>query len=210
MPLSTDHRSLAARGTVSLAALAMLSGCMSSTTYGTGTPPERQLLVDIVNVVSLGAEEPVEIDYSPRAGLVVPPRLDGALPPPETQVAATTGVDNFPVDPEVQQAEALAAWRADPRSQDPMSYRLPAGSTTVRKSEVDPATPLTPKQIREQGAAFRKQLAAFDGSGTERRFLTDPPEDYRQPATGQEIALEDITDTEPRPDPRKKPWWKLW
>ena len=54
---------------------ALLSGCMSSPTYGTGKAASAQLMEDVTGILSLGPKDRPQIEYKPRPELVKPVRL---------------------------------------------------------------------------------------------------------------------------------------
>lgn len=171
-----------------------LAGCMGGTTYGTGVSQEAQLLSDVAGLVTLGSgEEKAPIDYSARPDLVRAP--DGtALPQPVDQVASD---GSFPVDPEERRAAALAGANTD------ATYdRIESAPLTVEGA----ARPniAKPKLIgdldRDGGTDFRQQAVARErviaarqsargatGSGA-RRYLTDPPIEYRTPSDNASVG----------------------
>uniref|UniRef100_Q11L95 Uncharacterized protein n=1 Tax=Chelativorans sp. (strain BNC1) TaxID=266779 RepID=Q11L95_CHESB len=167
----------------------VLAGC-AGPTYGTGKPADQQLLEDVTGILSVGPKDREVIDYKPRPGIVKPPST-AVLPPPQESVAANN--PNWPESPE----ERLARIRAEATAnQDNPFYRSNV-IRDVNRSGDDPRLPtdqftegdrvrpeiLSPGAQRAQRQAFaeRRQIAQ-QGSPNTRRYLSDPPLDYRQPA----------------------------
>lgn len=170
-----------------------LSGCLGPT-YGTGKSQGETLFDDLNNMVSLGQENrTAEIAYAPRPELVTPENTT-VLPPPQ-QVRNTTGDPNWPESPEQRAARLQAkAYQGD--------GPIPADIATARKegvtqayldrtsgdqydfdknSDADPV--MSPQELRStrELVAERARLAR-QGSPTQRRYLSEPPLEYRKPA----------------------------
>lgn len=173
---------------VAVAGLA-LSGCVSSPTYGTGTPADQQLLEDLTDVLSLGPDNEERIVYAPRPEIVKPPST-AVLPPPQDNIASA-GNPAWPESPE----ERLARIRAEATEQrDNVNFEpavvndLPrTREAAVRRTRGDDqyvgANPNDPSNTIRQRQAFQQRLAASrQGSPDQRRYLSEPPTDYRQPA----------------------------
>ncbi|MBO0662119.1 hypothetical protein LQ948_04940 [Jiella sp. MQZ9-1] len=171
-----------------------LAGCLGPT-YGTGKSQGETLFDDLNNFVSLGSSnDGQQIAYTPRQKLVKPENTS-VLPPPET-ARNTTGDPNWPESPE-ERAKRLqaAAYQGD--------GPLPADFATKRKEGVTQAyldrtsgsgydfkknsshgsTELSPQELRSRGELVKKRLAEQrQGSDTQRRYLSEPPLKYREPA----------------------------
>jgi len=146
----------------------LLTGCMGPT-YGTGKTAGEQLVEDVGNAVMIRPDnkEAKNIRYQPRGGLVVP-KDQTALTTPQQSVA---GKDNPQwIESPEDMRERLRAEADDKR--DDINYRSPLASqgTTNRKLSAS-----------EQTAAYREarrlQMGAY---ADKRRFLSDPPKDYRR------------------------------
>ncbi|MBC6718067.1 hypothetical protein H9Q09_17925 [Aurantimonas sp. DM33-3] len=183
----------ALRATAIGAASLALTGCLGPT-YGTGKSQGETLFDDLNNVVSLGGDnKSAEIAYAPRPELVKPENT-GVLPAPQT-ARNTTGDPNWPESPEQRSARLqAAAYQGD----GPM----PADVATARKEGVtqayldrtssdgfdfgknnDDAPLLTPQQLRSRGELVRARLKErAQGSPAQRKYLSEPPVAYRQPA----------------------------
>lgn len=147
-----------------VAASVILSGCVSSPTYGTGKTANAQLLDDLTKIVSIG--EPVKASsqaYSPRPELVQPPE-GSQLPQPQTSL---TSDDNpqWLESPE----ETRARLRQEASENRNAGYRSPLASS---EDNISP----------EQWAEFKKAKAESRQLPTTRRNLSDPPMVYREPA----------------------------
>lgn len=165
----------------------VLAGCMGPT-YGTSKTAGEQLLDDIGNAVMLqpsGAEEARSIKYQPRGSLVVP-KNQSALITPQQSVA---GKDN----PEwVESPEEMRLRLRDEATanKDKPNYRSPLASqsTTNRKLSTS-----------EQLAAYREARKVQQGTySDQRRFLSDPPLDYRKLPEGAEADLGEPEKTKER------------
>jgi hypothetical protein len=184
----------------------ILAGCQSGMTYGTGTTPGAQTLQDLTGIASLSNAPKEAIDYKPRPGLVAPPAV-GELPPP-TDGSAPVLAANWPVDPDVQRAALKADIAAREEAGLPTpAFSLPANADPVTTASIDPDKPMTAEEI----AAVRKAFAeargtvAVDESGNPvRRFLTDPPNEYRQPDPESAVTLAEM------PKKKRKFLWWTW
>lgn len=150
---------------------------MGSPTYGTGKPADQQLLEDVTGVLSLGPKNKERIEYKPRAGIVMPASTE-VLPPPQEDVA-TSGNPAWPESPE----QRLARVRAEAtENQDNPLYR----SSIVRDVGVNARTqdgtldPVKAKAQREE--VMKRRAEANQLNPTTRRYLSEPPVAYRQPA----------------------------
>ncbi len=165
----------------------VLAGCMNSPTYGTGTPADEQLLSDLSGALSLGPSNKPRIDYKPRPDLVKPaPTALASLPAPQENVIASTNAA-WPESPEQRlkriRDEATA-------NQENAAYESPVISDVVSRPGVTSAARIgergnfdvidSPARQRE---AFNKRLAETkQGSPTTRKYLSEPPLDYRAPS----------------------------
>lgn len=182
------HSTLAATCGLAISAFA-LSGCMSSPTYGTDKTAGQQLLGDVTGILSLAPPKREQVQYKPRPELVKPVKGEpGELPAP--QDVATAGNPDWPESPEQQRARLRAeadANRDDPTFEpliDPDLARASSREQRERqgsqrfvfphKKEIDPAA---------QRNEFNRRLTENrQGSATSRKYLSEPPLDYRAPA----------------------------
>lgn len=177
-----------------------LGGCLGPT-YGTGKSQGETLFDDMNNFVSLGGtdDSSKKIAYTPRAELVKPENT-AVLPQP--QVARnTTGDPNWPESPEERSARIqAAAYQGD--------GPLPAEFATQRKEGVtqgylnqtrgdgfnfnkngEEAGVLSPAQMESRSELIKQRLAEQkQGSPTQRRYLSEPPLKYREPAASAPVG----------------------
>jgi len=164
------------------AALAVaLSGCQSGMTYGTGKSPGMQTVQDITGIATLSSAAKEPIDYKPRPKIVAPPNV-ADLPPPADGSAASLA-SNWPVDPDTQRAKVLADAAAREASGKPVPFfRVPNSPNT--QTARDENVPLTAEEIAAARKAFadaRGAVAVDENGNPVRRYLTDPPSEYRIP-----------------------------
>ncbi len=168
----------------------LLAGCMGAPTYGTGTPADAQLLSDVTGIVSLGPKEKPHIDYKPRPALVKPAKDEVAVLPPPQDDIATSSNPQWPEAPEAKRARLRAEATAN---QDNSSFEPEISSATssapqrsvlhTRGTDVALAGG-GPDAVGNQSAEFkRRQAQKNQGNPTERRYLSEPPLAYRQPAS---------------------------
>ncbi|MGB7286510.1 MAG: hypothetical protein WBC71_06225 [Salaquimonas sp.] len=191
----------------SLAALllagSVLSGCIGGTTYGTGVTQEAQTVQDLSNILSLKRKKNNNIDYSSRPDLVVPEQRQLVEPVDKQDTAQDP---NWPETPEQRvariRAEAeeanggslteqirFANQEKDFRSTQPKG-RLKAAplGQGVPNISCDPDGIImrrcTSNEISKAVRAVRKKESGVsDGTVTARRYLTEPPVEYRTPAS---------------------------
>lgn len=164
----------------------LLSGCMGAPTYGTGTPADAQLASDVSSIFQFGPdEEEKAIAYNPRPGLVMPSSAS-ELPPPQMPTASADNPD-WPESPEERRARIRAeatANRDDPDYEPAVEADTASGSrersgARQRWNEL-PTEMDRGEDTRER---FNERLARNNqGSPSQRRYLSEPPLDYRQPA----------------------------
>ena len=170
----------------------LVSGCMSSPTYGTGTTQTKQLTTDVTSMFSLKPKAQNR-DYAPRPELVKPTTPTTELPPPQENIVASAG-DQWPESPEQRRARIRtdATENRDKQGWEPevvndLSVDTSSSETKLGASARGLDSGVAPagggEDLSKKGAEFRQKLAASkQGSPTVRRTLTEPPLDYRQPA----------------------------
>jgi hypothetical protein len=176
-----------------LAAPLALGGCAMSSTYGTGEVPEVALFHELTGGLVGSKKKP--IDYEPRAPLVMPPNSQQLPPPVDTASLATP---DWPVDPADSAAPGPTK---DDNPYDDVTrkdYERTRSLAAVMDANADHARESNAKQSDHddrdeyyrllhhgggQRDAFAKAVADSKGyNSTDRRYLTDPPLTYRQPA----------------------------
>ena len=185
------YRAIAGVTSVCLA----LGACTSSPTYGTGKTSMEQLVDDLGSATSITSEQDKKkLKYSPRPGLVVPAQARGEqLTTPQQSLASRETNPNWVESPE-ETRERLRD-EADANKDNP-KYRSPllAGNGTNGQ--------MTETQKWE---AFRKAKADSQGgtvvNTNQRKYLTDPPLEYRSVPQDQ---LADLGEPELKKEKERK------
>ena len=197
------HRALHCRRIVAGAALltfgTALGGCINTATYGTGESPEMSVVKGATKGLTGFGKKKEEIDYTPRAPLVMPPESNLRDP-----VASAAEADP---DWPGQSQRAKVEDPLGPTSRDNKEYRdslQPIRSTEdPRSAGYDPEKDIARANVdyirqREARKEFKKALADADvyNNAEGRRYLTDPPEAYREPAESAPKEFDDIKASE--------------
>lgn len=181
-------------GVAAVCAAALVAGCMSSPTYGTGKSTNVQLLEDLTGVVSTetlmrSQSKGSEIAYTPRPEIVRPASLE-VLPEPQQEVVSSDN-PSWPESPEQRRARIRAEATANrddvnfrpsvggPRSASVTGPRVPLTGPEAALNEGIPQVNTRGSQAHEQAQA---RAAQKQGNPTERRYLSEPPIDYRVPS----------------------------
>ena len=168
-----------------------LSGCVGGTTFGTGVSQEQQLLNDLQGMMSFGSKKRKKpIDYSARPDLILLSQT-AALPAPQEEESSTSAT-NWPESPEQRLARIRGeAGKADVRSGELSVEELRREKTGIR---IGKNNRVGPSDIDRDGHAAIDALN--DGSyknakalkkkyaystGPTRKYLTEPPTEYRRP-----------------------------
>ncbi|WP_245318889.1 hypothetical protein [Consotaella salsifontis] len=161
------------------------AGCMGPT-YGTDKPAGQQLVDDITNVVALDSTRHDPIDYKPRPELVKPANTT-VLPPPQEKVAVANQ-PNWPESPEDRRAKIRAAADAGDRK---TALALAETMDQYPRARSEENTGIAdPKQ---RSAEFQRRIAEQkQGSDTSRKYLSEPPLGYRQPAAGAPVGEQGV------------------
>ena len=182
-------------------------GCQSGMTYGTGKSPGMQTVEDIVglSVMSSATKEPIE--YKPRPPIVAPPTVASLPPPVDPNTTSSMVAANWPVDPDVQTQQIRDEIARREAAGEPLpDFRLPAGSAP-EPIEAITDRPMTRAEIDEVRRRFAdaRGAVAVDASGNPvRRYLTDPPVEYRAPDPAAPVELADL------PKKKRKFLWWSW
>lgn len=189
---------VAARAALLVSGMA-LAGCINTATYGTGEAPELTVIKGATGgLTGMSGKGKDEIDYKPRAPLVMPPEKN--LRPPV--VAAAEADPDWPVEADAsgtEQEDPLGETSRDdpayrhslkpiagalPADQRPASYDMEKDSA---RAHVDA---INEREARKKFAAALADAEGYNGEG--RRYLTDPPEAYREPADTAPQEFEEI------------------
>ncbi len=174
-----------------LVASLALGGCVSSPTYGTDKTAGSQLLDDMSNLASFGPKKRNEIAYNPRPELVRPAQGKAAqLPAPQNNVVAENS-SAWPESPEARRKrirDTATANQNNPNFTPEVENDMPLAKQDTNASDYGFFGDKTPKVVphgqTDQSADFRaRKLAATAGSPTTRRYLSEPPLEYRAPAS---------------------------
>ncbi|MGQ5717662.1 hypothetical protein [Rhizobiales bacterium] len=189
-----------------------LAGCVSDPTYGTGKSASSQLLDDMSSIATIGPKNKNGIEYKPRPDLVKPVAGQKEnLPQPQDSVARA-GDPSWPESPEERRKRLrgeIEANRDNPNFVSPIApdspsdftprrQILPSGSSrreeyAARDSVVDPAAMAAAKQAQKDRSG---------GSATQRKYLSEPPIGYRQPAASATAG--DLGEDEAKKERRRK------
>ncbi|MCX8996297.1 hypothetical protein NOF55_16240 [Rhizobiaceae bacterium BDR2-2] len=170
-----------------------LGSCASGPTYGTDKTATEQLFSDLGSVVAVSRKSDGPAPkYTPRPGLVTP--AQGSAPnlvAPQTALNDRTNNPDWVESPEETRRRLVA--EADANADNP-NYRSPLLAGRGQ------AGTLTEEQ---RWQAFRKAKAdASPAAGLERRrYLSDPPPTYRQPA--ETASIDDLGVPETQKEKRR-------
>lgn len=159
------------------ASMLALAGC-GGATYGTGKTSEQQLLEDVTGVLALGPRDRETIEYRPRPALVKPPST-AVLPPPQDTLASSAN-PAWPESPEQRLArvrDEATANQDDPFYRSRVVRDMPVAAG---QEELQDFSNLSPQEQRAE--VQRRRQMVNQGDPTTRRYLSDPPLDYRQPS----------------------------
>lgn len=170
-----------------------LSGCVSTPTYGTDKSAGEQLIDDVSNIIPVGgSNKKPAIDYKPRPELVRPSAGQAAhLPAPQDKLTQSADA-RWPESPEQRRMrlrDEATANQDNPLYRPSIRTNMPANKTAT--AEVNAATS---KSVAEAKQELHLQKV---GAADQRRYLSEPPLTYRQPAATAPVG-------EPGEDEAKK------
>ena len=184
----------------------VLTGCIGGPTYGTDKTAGEHLIDDLGSAVSMGGDKPKNVKYQPRPGLVLPPEGEKVALVQPQQTLATK--DN------PQWIEAPEETRQRLREEADANADRPGYVSPLAKSSAN-SRQLTAKEQQEAYREARKiQMGAY---ADKRRFLSDPPLEYRKMP---EEAVADLGEPEQVKARRRKKeaaiagsgkkWWDIF
>lgn len=188
-------------------ALALALG--ACTTYGTGTTPAVQTVEDLAGIAALSGAKQDPIKYKPRPKIVAPPSTD-TLPPPkdDRQQVASVANPDWPDDPDAKYAAFKADVAAREKAGEPLpQVKLPSNKATQPvPRNIDPSEAAMPKpgeseKARKLFADARASVAVDENGNPVRRYLSDPPPQYRIPDPDAPVEIID------KPEAKKKFKW---
>jgi hypothetical protein len=181
------------------------SSCMGPT-YGTDKSSGEQLVDDLGDAMSITPKKkPEALAYQPR-GTLIKPADPTKLVEPQKDLASTENNPAWLESPE--QTRARLKQEADDNA-DNASYRSPL-AVSVTEGKV--------KSPEQQRLEFREARKIQDGRENKRRFMSDPPLEYRK--VDDPAKLADLGESEAAKEKARKKeaaiagsgtqWWQLW
>jgi len=169
----------------------LLAGCVSSPTYGTDKTATEQLATDLSSALTFAPPKREQIDYKPRPELVKPAAgQKGNLPAPQDSVVQTAS-GQWPESPEQRRARirANATANQDNRFYEPeiindLPAQAGASGSSASQADMDKFDLTENARVaKAQRPEVQKRLAqSRQGSPSTRRYLSEPPLDYRMAA----------------------------
>lgn len=188
----------------------VLAGCNAGTTYGTGSTHEEATFKGLSNIFSLKSQK-TSIDYNRRPELVMPANKN-ILPAPVDK-DATLSNDQWPETPEQRIAKVRgAAPEVDDRTGElPVEYLnsekegIPISSRKDRETRAptwakeeqwlaDTRNDANGTSEGKKAKKLKQEIA--HATGVNRKYLTEPPVEYRSPAATAETGDLGISDDE--------------
>ena len=198
-----------------------LAGCMSSPTYGTDKTASEQLVGDLSGALSLAPQKREHIDYRPRPELVKPaPGQKESLPQPQDSITQTASAQ-WPESPE-QRRQRLRDYATEHRGDtnyDPQIVNdmgaKPEVATQVTNGPGSITTKSSGNGTARRAEINRRLAESRQGDPTTRKYLSEPPLTYRQPAA--DAPQNDIGEDEYKKERRlraeakgKSSWGDWW
>ncbi|AHK43538.1 MULTISPECIES: hypothetical protein [Ensifer] len=157
----------------------VLSGCIGGPTYGTDKSAGEQLIDDLGSAVSFTPTKRDPVKYQPRPGLVLPPTgQQTALVEPQKSLASREANPEWVESPE--EARNRLREEADANKDNP-NYVSPLAKASANGRRLS---------AKEQQQAYRDARKIEMGAyADKRRFLSDPPLEYRRLPEASEADL---------------------
>jgi hypothetical protein len=187
-----------------------LGGCMSSPTYGTDKTAGSQLFDDVSNMASISPKKTSQIAYNPRPDLVRPAEGKAPqLPDPQSGID-TANNPNWPESPEARRKRIRDVATANqnnpnftPEVENDFTVATPQKNDMSQAGTYNDKVPPNQGAQKDASAEFRaRKLTATAGSPTTRRYLSEPPLAYRQPAPT--AATNDLGEDEAKKERERK------
>jgi hypothetical protein len=147
----------------------VLTSCIGGPTYGTDKTAGEHLVDDLGSAVSISQANPSNVKYQPRPGLVLPPESEkAALVQPQQNLASKENPQwiESPEDTRQRLREEADANADNPNYVSPLA-KASANGRKLSASE----------QTQAYREARKIQMGAY---ADKRRFLSDPPLEYRK------------------------------
>ncbi len=146
----------------------LLSGCIGGPTYGTDKTVGEHLMDDLGSAVSFKSAPKSNVKYQPRPTLVLPPSQEQASLVQPQQSVASKDNPQWLESPEETRQRLVA--EADENSGQ-IGYVSPLAKSNANNRRLT---------AKEQQAAYREARKIEMGAYSDkRRFLSDPPLEYR-------------------------------
>ncbi|PAQ05320.1 hypothetical protein [Mesorhizobium temperatum] len=167
-----------------------LTGCMGSPTYGTDKTASAQLAGDLTSAFSVMPKNKEKIDYKPRPELVKPAPGQKELPPPQDSIATASA--DWPESPEQRRARLRAEatlHQDDPSYQAQIVDDVQTDPSAIKAAMAQSASSHPPAWTpadsdKGRAAEVKRRLAeGKQGDPNTRRYLSEPPVQYRAAAT---------------------------
>ncbi len=156
----------------------VVSGCVGGPTYGTDKTAGEHLLDDLGSAISLAPPKRDPVKYQPRPALVLPPKQETALIQPQQSLASRENNPAWVESPEETRTRLREEAEANKNNPNYVSPLAKASSNGRRLS------------AKEQQQAYREARKIEQGAYSDkRRFLSDPPLEYRRLPEGAETDL---------------------
>ncbi len=186
--------------TCAISTLILVTGCVSSPTYGTSKTANAQLMQDVTEAFSLKPKNGGKIAYQPRPELVKTGATE--LPVPQETAAKQAGV--WPESPEQKRARLRAEatkGQGDPNFEPTIVDDL-GGTRAVVASNPNPNDDrdLRKRVVVDSAAIKKSRVLNSVGSPTKRNQLSEPPIEYRAPVAS--AAYGDLGEDEAKKERR--------
>ncbi len=147
----------------------VLTGCIGGPTYGTDKTAGEHLVDDLGSAVSISQANPSNVKYQPRPGLVLPPENEkAALVQPQQNLASK---DNPQWIESPEDTRQRLREEADANADNP-NYVSPLAKASANGRKLSAS-----EQTQAYREARKIQMGAY---ADKRRFLSDPPLEYRK------------------------------
>lgn len=193
----------------------MLSGCVGGTTYGTGVSQEKQTVEDFANLLSFRKKR-TNIDYQSRPDLVVPEEKVLVEPTDNTEVASAADWPETPeerimrIRAEAEEAQKTTAGQIAYARKEKRYRSVVPGSDQIASAPIGKGVPgiscspqrdailrqCTGAEISNAVRAQRAEIKSVGKTGYQRRYLTEPPLEYRTPSENAQAGDLGYTEAE--------------
>jgi hypothetical protein len=174
---------------------------------------EGEAMKSILGAIGIIPKERAPINYRERPPLVLPPKMD--LPAPQSREALENRVANWPKDPDVESARADAVDARTPETQRRFHKVSEGNRLSIEEvragrrvgGEAAPIDYASQGNRADKSRMSPDELRAFSSSnepkldprGIDRRYLSDPPQEFLKAAGGG--TLKASMDPKPMGDP---------